>query len=65
VLADNVHRTSDDAISTICTLFLIDDVAAYLILVDGILWTNFSTFTALSTNKRTELAWIGEFGFYP
>jgi hypothetical protein len=65
VLADNIHRTSLDAISTIRTLFFIDDVATNLILADGILWTNFFTFTALSTDKRTEFAWIREFGLYP
>ena len=65
VLKDNAHRTGHDAISAIRALLLIDDIAACLILKDSLLWANFSTFSALRTDIRTESTRIREFGLYP
>ncbi len=65
VLKDNAHRTGNDAISTIRALFLIYDIASSRILKDSILWADFSTFSALCTDIRTEFTRIRKFCLYP
>jgi hypothetical protein len=65
MLADDTHRTGDNALSAIRALFLIDNVATSFIPIDGILWADLSAFSTLSTDKRTEFAWIGKFRFDP